>query len=138
MADRACVLFKETRISIGPTTASPTPTANTYNVRLASHRSTITSTTRRRSIQQHSSGSSGSDKNRDVESIFRYQYLASAASIFFRRVDLNPRSILYRVLENGEVLSIQATDIARGPGEGKGATPILRFHFAPRYPNSFD
>lgn len=53
--------------------------------------------------------------------------------MYFRRHGTNPRNILYRVVEEWEVLSIQAVDTVKGPEEATigvdVATPVLRFHF---------
>ncbi len=44
---------------------------------------------------------------------FRRHHLASAASIYHRVSHSSPRSFLWRVLEDGKVLSIQAVDVSR-------------------------
>lgn len=53
--------------------------------------------------------------------------------MFFRRFGSSPRSILYRVVEDWEVLTIQAVDVVKGAEERMNGldvtTPILRFHF---------
>ncbi|KAF8442608.1 nucleoporin Nup120/160-domain-containing protein [Terfezia claveryi] len=137
MAERACVLFKETRISTDAATASSTA-PNVVNVRLPSHRASATQAPRRRSIHIRSaspSSQSGSttEKQRDIEAIFASNSLARAASVYFRRYGTSPRNILYRVVEEWEVLSIQAVDMMKGPEEATigvdVTTPVLRFHF---------
>lgn len=137
MAERACVLFKETRISTDAATASSTA-PNVVNVRLPSHRASATQVPRRRSIHIRSASPSSqhgstTEKQRDIEAIFAYSSLARAASVYFRRHGTSPRNILYRVVEDWEVLSIQAVDVLKGPEEatiGVGVTtPVLRFHF---------
>lgn len=47
------------------------------------------------------------------ESTFKQRYLASAASIYHREHHQSPRSFLWRVLEDGRVLSIQVVDLCK-------------------------
>jgi nuclear pore complex protein Nup160 len=47
------------------------------------------------------------------ESAFKQRHLASAASIFYRQHHQSPRGFLWRVLEDGKVLSIQAADLCK-------------------------
>lgn len=47
------------------------------------------------------------------EGQFKQKYLASAASIYYRQHHNSPRSFLWRVLEDGKVLSIRPVDISR-------------------------
>ena len=47
------------------------------------------------------------------ESAFRQRHLASAASIFYRQHHQSPRGFLWRVLEDGKVLSLQAADLCK-------------------------
>jgi nuclear pore complex protein Nup160 len=47
------------------------------------------------------------------ESAFRQRHVASAASIYYRQHHQSPRGFLWRVLENGRVLSIQAADLCK-------------------------
>ncbi|KAJ5047493.1 uncharacterized protein L3040_003317 [Drepanopeziza brunnea f. sp. 'multigermtubi'] len=47
------------------------------------------------------------------ENAFRQRYLASAASIYHRTHYKSPRSFLWRVLEDGKVLSIRSVDVSR-------------------------
>jgi nuclear pore complex protein Nup160 len=47
------------------------------------------------------------------EGTFRQKYLATAASIYHRAHHKSPRSFLWRVLEEGKVLSIRAVDVYR-------------------------
>ncbi|KAF8468171.1 nucleoporin Nup120/160-domain-containing protein [Kalaharituber pfeilii] len=140
MAERACILYKETRIN---TDFGSSPLgSNVINVRLPSHRSSVTFQPRRRSVHIRPSSSSSqhggattTEKQRDIEAIFAYNSLAKAASIYFRRGGASPRSILYRIVEDWEVLSIQAADVVKGPEDGISAldrghaAPVLRFHF---------
>lgn len=138
MTERACILYKETRIGTDVPIASSATSPNVINVRLPSHRVSATHPPRRRSVQLQSSSPSSqrgstTEKQRDIEAIFAYSNLARAASIFFRRDDTSPQSILYRVLEDWEVLSIQAVDVVDDVSEPAGGlhatAPVLRFHF---------
>jgi len=47
------------------------------------------------------------------ENAFKQRHLASAASIFYRQYYQSPRGFLWRVLEDGKVLSIQAADLCK-------------------------
>src|SRR5277367_4656737 len=47
------------------------------------------------------------------ENAFRQRHLASSASIFYRQHHQSPRGFLWRVLEDGKVLSIQAADLCK-------------------------
>ena len=136
--ERACILYKETRIGTEVPISSSTTGPNVINIRLPSHRVSATHPPRRRSVQLRSSSPSSqrgttTEKQRDIEAIFSYSNLARAASIFFRRDEASPRSILYRVLEDWEVLSIQAVDVVDDVNEPTSglhtAAPVLRFHF---------
>lgn len=49
------------------------------------------------------------------ESSFRQRHLATAASIYHRTHQKTPRSFLWRVLEDGIVLSIRAVDVSKSP-----------------------
>jgi nuclear pore complex protein Nup160 len=69
------------------------------------------------------------------EEVFRQRHLATASSIYHRAYHSSPRSILWRVLENGKVLSLQAVDISKNTIKQKKHTPAataaitLRLHF---------
>ncbi|KAI5799179.1 nucleoporin Nup120/160-domain-containing protein [Peziza echinospora] len=134
MVDRACVLFKETRISTDPVSQN-----DGITVRLPSHRTSASYPTRRRSVQLRTSSpgplGSSTEKQKDIEAIFGYNCLAKAASMYFRRPGVSPRAILYRIVEDWEVLIIQAADVARETATATGAestSPQLRFHFPDR------
>ncbi|KAM0154005.1 hypothetical protein ACHAPG_006705 [Botrytis cinerea] len=47
------------------------------------------------------------------EKTFKQKYLATAGSIYHRTQDVFPRSYLWRVLEDGKVLSVQAVDVSK-------------------------
>ena len=60
------------------------------------------------------------------EDAFRRQHLASASSIYSRTHHKSPRSFLWRVLEDGKVLSLRAIDISK---QSDDAFLTLRFTF---------
>ena len=47
------------------------------------------------------------------ESAFRKKHLATAASIYHRQYHTTPRSFLWRILDDGNVLAIRAVDVCR-------------------------
>ncbi|KAH8591669.1 nucleoporin Nup120/160-domain-containing protein [Bisporella sp. PMI_857] len=47
------------------------------------------------------------------ENAFRQKHLATAASIYHRQYHKSPKSFLWRVLEDGKVLSIRSVDLSR-------------------------
>lgn len=110
-------LFKETRLNLEPPSSSLV-----VNVRLP--------------------GSSRSQRNKQapdatVEDVpsFRSKYLAAASSIFHRKWHDSPRSFLWRVLEDGSVLSIRVMDVYM-KDKGFDLPLVLNFHFTtPIQPN---
>jgi len=65
------------------------------------------------------------------EATFKQRHLATAASIYHRVHHKSPRSFLWRVLEDGKVLSIQAVDVSRQPNVAD-ANLTLRLSFPSR------
>lgn len=65
------------------------------------------------------------------ENAFKSRHLASAGSIYHRSYHTSPRSFLWRVLEDGKVLSIRAVDITK-QRDSLDANLTLRLSF----PNS--
>ncbi|ESZ97027.1 hypothetical protein SBOR_2572 [Sclerotinia borealis F-4128] len=47
------------------------------------------------------------------ERVFKQKYIATAGSIYHRTQDVFPRSYLWRVLEDGKVLSVQVVDVSK-------------------------
>lgn len=112
-------LFKETRLNLEP----PAP-ASIVTIRVPS-----TSAQARSQRQRSADGAS------EEESAFKQKNLASSSAIYHRQFHHGPRSFLWRVLEDGTLLSIRAIDIAR-ENKGLDATLILNFHFTvPIQPN---
>ncbi|CZR60827.1 uncharacterized protein PAC_10723 [Phialocephala subalpina] len=62
------------------------------------------------------------------ENAFRQRHLATTSSIYHRRHHKSPRSFLWRVLEDGKVLSIRAVDVSRH-GSATDANLTLRLVF---------
>ncbi|KAI9800059.1 MAG: hypothetical protein M1825_004241 [Sarcosagium campestre] len=63
------------------------------------------------------------------ETTFANRHLATSASIFFRQNKTYPRSFLWRVIEDGRVLTVQPCDLCRPPGTSHEAALTLRFVF---------
>ncbi|KAM3445165.1 hypothetical protein NHJ13734_000689 [Beauveria thailandica] len=111
-------LFKETRLNLEPPAA-----ASIVTIRVPS--------------LSGGGGGGGSSrpnsKNNDGaaedETAFRRKNLASAASIHHRRWHDTPRNFLWRVLEDGHVLSVRAADVCRH-GKAADAPLVLNFRFA--------
>ncbi|KAL1853268.1 hypothetical protein Daus18300_011836 [Diaporthe australafricana] len=90
------ILFKETRVNL-----EPASNASIVHIRLPAP----TRSRDRRSL--------GLDKYGEEERAFRSKNLATAASIYHRKHHDSPRSFLWRVLEDGTVLSIRAADVSK-------------------------
>jgi nuclear pore complex protein Nup160 len=109
-------LFKETRLSLEPPSSAavvnikvPIPQ---FQVRTASRRQT-----------------NGDFNATEEELAFRRKNLASASSVFHRRWHDSPRSFLWRILEDGTILSVRAVDVCKQ--EKVPDTPlVLNFHFS--------
>lgn len=65
------------------------------------------------------------------EEIFKQRHIATAASIYHRVHHKSPRSFLWRILEDGKVLSIRAVDVSRQPHVAD-ANLTLRLSFPSR------
>jgi nuclear pore complex protein Nup160 len=112
-------LFKETRLNLEPPSSSLI-----VNVRLPG------------------SNSNRGQRNKQapdatVEDVpsFRSKHIAVASSVFHRKWHDSPRSFLWRVLEDGSVLSIRVMDIYM-KDKGSDLPLVLNFHFTtPIQPN---
>lgn len=106
-------LFKETRLNLEP----PAPTS-VVSIRVPSKNGNGRS---QRRIAH--------DSSTEDETTFRLKNLASASSIYHRKWHDTPRSFLWRILEDGTVLSIRAVDVCK-----KDKTPdaplVLNFNFS--------
>lgn len=106
-------LFKETRLNLEPPS---TASLVTINVPSSSPHS--------RSYRKPTRDASSED-----ESSFRLKTLATASSMYHRQYHDSPRSFLWRILEDGTVLSIRAVDVCK---KDTAADPslVLRLHFS--------
>lgn len=68
------------------------------------------------------------DNSVEDETTFRYKNLATTSSIYHRQWHDSPRSFLWRILEDGTLLSIRAVDVCR-KANAADAPMILNFHF---------
>jgi nuclear pore complex protein Nup160 len=94
--------YKETRLNLDPATEG-----STISIRLPSPSGSTWSS-------KHTKRSSVADISvAEDENQFKQRHLASAASIYHRQYHKSPRSFLWRVLEDGRVLSIRAVDISK-------------------------
>lgn len=102
-------LFKETRLNLEP----PSP-SSVVTIRVPA-----------------GSGSRGRPKpshDAEDETTFRLKNLATAASIYRRKWHDSPRNFLWRVLEDGTLLSIRAVDVSK-KDKAADASLIINFHF---------
>jgi hypothetical protein len=63
------------------------------------------------------------------EGAFAKKYLATSSSIYFRHNQKYPRSFLWRVLDEGQTLSIQSVDLSKSAKSTADASLILRLAF---------
>jgi nuclear pore complex protein Nup160 len=108
--------FKETRLNIEPS-------SSTYSVSVLVP-SPLTNS------RGHSRKPDNADgKSTDEEQLFIQRNLSTSASIFHRVWHDSPRSFLWRILEDGMVLSVRVVDVARQQRTAD-APLILNFRFA--------
>jgi nuclear pore complex protein Nup160 len=113
--------YKETRLDLEPATQG-----STVAIRLPPHvASTIPSRT------AHKRSQITEIPIAEDEVAFRRSYLATAASIYHRSHHKSPRSFLWRVLEDGKVLSVRAVDVSRSSNSAD-ANLTLRLTFPSR------
>lgn len=103
-------LFKETRLNIEPPASAKVITIN------------VPSKSRRADRQ-------AKNATPEDETTFRKKNLAVAASVYHRRWHDTPRSFLWRVLDDGALLSIRSVDVCKKE-KTDDATLVLNFHFA--------
>jgi nuclear pore complex protein Nup160 len=116
MADRAPLYsHKETRLNL----ESPVP-GSTVSIRLPTFgASSLTSRTgQKRPLP--------TDTPAEDENGFKLKHLASEGSIYHRRHNRSPRSFLWRILEEGKVLSIQVVDLCKQDKKDPDAYLTLR------------
>ncbi|PHH90928.1 hypothetical protein CDD83_2227 [Cordyceps sp. RAO-2017] len=107
-------LFKETRLNLEP----PSP-ASVVGIRVPSKAGGF----------RGQPGLLGHDSCPEDETTFRLKNLAAASSVYHRRWHDTPRSFLWRVLEEGRVLSIRAVDVCRRDNKAPDAPLVLNFNF---------
>lgn len=105
------ILYKETRLNLEP----------------ASHSSTIQIRVAPPNAYGRSSSSRGG-ASADDEKGYRTRSLATASSIYYRKHNNSPRGFLWRVLENGTVLSLRVADVCKQEKEAD-APLILNLRF---------
>ena len=63
------------------------------------------------------------------DTLFQYRHLATAASVYYRPIERYPRCILWRVLEEAQVLSLASVDFTK-PHDTRGEfSSTFRFYF---------
>ncbi len=109
-------LYKETRLDLEPATPS-----SVVQLRIASKSSVSRlSSTIRSAVSGKGIG--------EEESSWQGKNLRTVSSIYNRKHHGSPRSILWRLLENGTVLSLQASDICKKQNE-PDANLVLHIRF---------
>lgn len=107
-------LFKETRLNLEP----PAP-GSVVTIRVPSGASS--SRTSQKALR---------DSPGDHETIFRRQNLANAAGIYHRQYHTSPRSFLWRVLDDGGLLSIRVVDVCKKDVKTPDALLVLNLQFS--------
>jgi nuclear pore complex protein Nup160 len=102
MADKAPFhSYKETKLNLDPSTQN-----SIIAIRLPVHGAPAPRTSQKRSHVAELAIA-------EDERAFKQKHLATAASIYHRTQDVFPQSYLWRILEDGKVLSIQAVDVSK-------------------------
>jgi len=110
--------YKETRLDLDSATQG-----STIAIRLPAHGA---STNASRTTQKRSQSTEIPIAEDEVA--FRRNHLATAASIYHRSHYKSPRSFLWRILEDGKVLSVRAVDVSRSSNSAD-ANLTLRLTF---------
>lgn len=105
-------LFKETRLTLEPPSSSSVVTVR------------VPSSSSSRSFGRKQNG----DTSVEDETTFRHRNLATASSIYHRKHHDSPRSFLWRILEDGTLLSIRSVDVCNKDANSE-APKILHFRF---------
>ncbi|KAF4971064.1 hypothetical protein FSARC_2012 [Fusarium sarcochroum] len=106
-------LFKETRVNLEPPTSSSVVT-----IRVPSN-----------SIHSRNHRKPARENTVEDETTFRLRNLASLSSIYHRQWHDTPRSFLWRILEDGTLLSIRAVDVCKKT-QVADSPLVLNFHFS--------
>lgn len=104
-------LFKETRLNLEPPALASIVTIRVPSLSGGSSRN-----------------SDKTDGSSEDETAFRRKNLATATSIYHRQWHDTPRNFLWRVLEDGYLLSVRAVDVC-GHSRAADASLVLNFHF---------
>ncbi|KAI1130439.1 nucleoporin Nup120/160-domain-containing protein [Nemania abortiva] len=107
------ICFKETRLNFEPT-------SSTYIVDVKLPSIANPSRSKRQT--------NGLTKSHADDDGLRTKNCATASAIYYRRHHQHPRSFLWRVLEDNNVLSLRTADVCREDG-ASDANLILNFHF---------
>ncbi|RPA95287.1 hypothetical protein L873DRAFT_1320931 [Choiromyces venosus 120613-1] len=120
MTDQSpCFLYKETCVNLDWDDSY----GNILNIFLPIHHS---GPTRRTSSHKNIIKRPEPDK---PDTLFQYRHLATAASVYYRPIERYPRCILWRVLEEAQVLSLTSVDFTK-PHDARGEPPsTFRFYF---------
>jgi len=110
--------YKETRLDLESAIEG-----STIAIRLPAHGP---STNGSRTVQKRSQ--STETPVAEDEGAFKRYHLATAASIYHRSYYKSPRSFLWRILEDGKVLSVRAVDVSRSSSSAD-ANLTLRLTF---------
>ncbi|KAL0936593.1 DNA repair protein rad51 [Colletotrichum truncatum] len=111
-------LYRETRLNLEPSSAS-----SIVNIRVPSLTSNGRATARRLA-------NGNDDKNVSEDEVaFRLKNLAPASSVYHRKWHDAPRSFLWRLLEDGLVLSLRVVDTCRQE-KASDAPLVLNFRFS--------
>lgn len=108
-------LFKETRLNLEPSSS-----ALVANIRVPAPSS---------NARAHRRGARSYGKELDEETLFALNNLSPASSIYQRQWSASPSNFLWRVLEDGSVLSVRAVDVCK-PQKDLDAPLVLNFKFS--------
>ena len=112
-------LFKETRVNLDPT--SP---GTAIQILVPAHGQSQRSF--RFAQQRHFPGNGDAAEDEDA---FSKRFLASSGSLYFRKNKSYPRSFLWRVLEDRNILELRSIDLTKSEHDRHEATLILRLVF---------
>lgn len=114
-----CFLYKETRINLDWDDAYRL----TANIFLPGHHGGPS-----KRSSQHSAELIKTPEGKP-DTLFSHRFLATAASVHYRPVERYPRCIMWRVLENAQVLSVTSVDFTK-PNDIRGEfATTFRFYF---------
>ncbi|KAK4226913.1 nucleoporin Nup120/160-domain-containing protein [Podospora fimiseda] len=116
------ILYKEARLNLEPSSPS-----SVVQLRVAPQSAYGRSSS---SIANRSSAAAADEK------AYRSKNLATASSIYHRKHHKSPRSFLWRVLENGSVLSLRASDVCKHQQHDADAPLIINMQFPSAIHNS--